>query len=487
MASPLSASGARIQGDDYQHLFAWCQVLALEIPREDVQSVEIEAKDAGNVDDVVVKRITRAHSYCQVKYTVDGKSPLACPWWTEKDGERARSILKKFWDSWGLLSKSGTRPDMRLITNRCIDPNDPVMVLRDGRHGKLGPRLRLEKESSAAGAKRREWADHLAVREDQLLAMLEDLTLITDLGPWSLLVEAALARMGEAGLVTEGDAVERGIAATRAWVAEGIRTITTKTLGDAIDARFLRGSAKRATLLVQAIDYDPWADAATFSLDWVERYNGDSPRARRAPKDPNDWNGHFASELAFASRKLAATGLRFVFVRGAMRLPHWFAVGAELSETKGWHLAALQAGQEWQTKSQTCDLEPLLISESQLNKGSDLAIGLSVTHDVSEDALRYVQHAALAVGRFVNFSPAGGAKRDSVRGSSHAISLAVQIKRAIWTALGAAPASKIHLFVACPAGLSMMIGHVWNRMPTTQTYEDLGPGLGYTPAFLIAG
>jgi hypothetical protein len=35
--------------------------------------------------------------------------------------------------------------------------------------------------------------------------------------------------------------------------------------------------------------------------------------------------------------------------------------------------------------------------------------------------------------------------------------------------------------------LSLMIGHLWNRMPETQLYDDLGPGKGYTPTFRISG
>ena len=41
----------------------------------------------------------------------------------------------------------------------------------------------------------------------------------------------------------------------------------------------------------------------------------------------------------------------------------------------------------------------------------------------------------------------------------------------------------VHLFQSGPLPLAIMIGHLWNRMPRTQVYEDLGPGAGYTPTF----
>src|SRR5271167_2583619 len=52
ITTAVSASGARIQGDDYQHLYAWWQALRLLTPRTDVTLIEVEAFSAGNVDDV---------------------------------------------------------------------------------------------------------------------------------------------------------------------------------------------------------------------------------------------------------------------------------------------------------------------------------------------------------------------------------------------------------------------------------------------------
>ena len=43
----------------------------------------------------------------------------------------------------------------------------------------------------------------------------------------------------------------------------------------------------------------------------------------------------------------------------------------------------------------------------------------------------------------------------------------------------------VHLFQAGPLALAVMVGHLWNRMPTTQLYDDLGPGGGYAPTFSI--
>src|SRR5947209_19419423 len=66
----MSASGARIQGDDYQHLYAWWQALRLLTPRTDVTLIEVEALSAGNVDDVVVRRASGPDEYTTGEYSV---------------------------------------------------------------------------------------------------------------------------------------------------------------------------------------------------------------------------------------------------------------------------------------------------------------------------------------------------------------------------------------------------------------------------------
>ena len=42
----------------------------------------------------------------------------------------------------------------------------------------------------------------------------------------------------------------------------------------------------------------------------------------------------------------------------------------------------------------------------------------------------------------------------------------------------------VHLFQYGPLIGAMLLGSAWNRMPTTQLYDDAAPG--YTPTYLIA-
>lgn len=485
MPSPLSASGARLQGDDYQHLYGWYQAVGLLIPREDILTVSIEAEGAGNVDDVVVARTRPPTLYCQLKYAVDASSPIQCQWWTDCASARSRSVLKKFWDSWMKLRMHGV-PDMHLVTNRGIDPNDPVMVLRDGRYGRFVPRLTLQQATSPAGVKRAEWANHLGISEPQLLEMFEHLAVLTDQGPWSLLLEAAAARMGEAGLRTDSIALESGVQAARNWVTSGKRVITAGDMELTTNERGLQAQSRRATVLVQAIDRDPWAATATAALDWVDDFQGSDAKSRREPVDSSAWNGKFKAELASAAKQVRGLGFSEVLVRGHMRLPTWFAVGNEFSDTTGWSVSSIQRGEEWTSRSQT-HARSTQIQCQELDLGPELAIGVSVTNDVAFQAVSHIRAHNLPVKRYCGVSPAEGPSRDAVRGSADAISLAVSLRHLVWQALAETRSLRVHLFLSCPAALALFLGHIWNRIPETVTYEDLGAARGYVAAFTIPG
>lgn len=141
--SALSPSGARIRGDDYQHLYAWCIVLKALRPSSysDVYLIGLEDPNAGSVDDVTEYRVSGENTFYQLKYSVDARSFLNCDYLTDIQKTKGTSIIQKFFKVWN-SSKNGLRPKLKLITNKPIDPRDPIIGLRDGHNGSLMPRLK---------------------------------------------------------------------------------------------------------------------------------------------------------------------------------------------------------------------------------------------------------------------------------------------------------------------------------------------------------
>lgn len=481
----LSAVGAALQGHDYQHLFAWYHALRALNPVEDVTGIAIEAENAGNVDDVVVRRGAAPDEHYQVKYSVDGRHPIDQAWWVTPANQNGKSPLQRFWDSWQALSRSEKRPHMGLYTNRPLDVSDPILVLQDGRTDCLGPRLRLVKPGSKAGRALKSWANHVGVAEADLLDMLDHLAILTGQSGWAGFVTSVSDRMAAVGLRNDERAVEQGVRAIHAWVTAGRREVDRETLAAEIMHRGLHGEARQATLVVQAIDRDPWAAGATVSLDWVDRFEGDHPRARRQLREPAQWDGHLLPELEAAERRVRALGFDRVLVRGFMRLPAWFATGVAFGDTRNIRVACMQGGQRWGSETVPGELPIHVSSPVDLGAGYELAVGLSVTNDLSEDVLSYVRSEGLAIRRVITITAAPTPSRTAIPDSARAMGWALAVRQVVRDQVRETAARKVHLFLSGPAGGALLLGHLWNRIPTTQLYEDLNPG--YTPAFLIPG
>src|SRR5688500_5949503 len=125
-------SGVRTEGDDYQHLVTLNEVLRA-IRGNGVRAVTVEADDAGNVDDVVSHADDGPFRFTQVKHAVDAATPVSAEYLLAPTRKGARSLLQRFRDSWQLLRSGGRNPEMVLVTDRGIDPNDDVFRKLDRR------------------------------------------------------------------------------------------------------------------------------------------------------------------------------------------------------------------------------------------------------------------------------------------------------------------------------------------------------------------
>ena len=72
-----------------------------------------------------------------------------------------------------------------------------------------------------------------------------------------------------------------------------------------------------------------------------------------------------------------------------------------------------------------------------------------------------------------------------ITSSAHATAAAVGTRDLVRPLVRNHGVRRLHLFLAASHGLALLLGHLWNRMPPTQLYVDLGAGNGYQPAFLI--
>src|SRR3989442_14887937 len=121
MRQTLSASGARIRGDDYQHVVAWIQVLRALQPGSGITSIGIEDSDAGNADDVTTYKGDAPAEWYQVKSAVDAREPASMAWLMESSKAGGLSILQRLYRTWAEQKKRSIK--LVLLTNRPLAPD----------------------------------------------------------------------------------------------------------------------------------------------------------------------------------------------------------------------------------------------------------------------------------------------------------------------------------------------------------------------------
>jgi hypothetical protein len=477
-----SASGARLTGDDLQHLIGWYHALRMLRPENEIESVAFETRGNGNLDDVVVTHANNRTEYMQVKAVVSADAALNTEWLLASGPKGGTSILRRFWNSWRELRNDGRDATLRLLTNRSIDPTDSVLKSRD-RNDLLADRLRRATAGSAAGRGRARWAKHLETTEEELCELLDVLHLSTDASEGTWRQRATDVAQG-LGLRADEAALLAGVAEVREWIKESGKPRTAKDVEKAIERLKLQREDSYSVVVVHALDRVDVPDSAE-ALDWVERFAGDDPRTRRGLRHPADWNSVLLPELESACRRARQQNRR-VMVQGAMRLPTWFAVGAHLSEVAGAAPATTQGGAIWSAVDVNTGTRPQIIitDEQVVGTGDDLALTVCVSANVGPDVSSFLRGNE-DVGTHLSVALSPGPDRQAITSSAQAAAAAVAVRDAVREIVRDRGVKKIHLFLAMPGGLALLLGHFWDRMPPTQTYEDLVTN-GYERAFLIA-
>lgn len=482
-----AASGARLLGDDYQHLLTWLHAAQLIHRDPDVMRIELEKQAAGNVDDLVVHRRTKSALYHQVKFTTQPGEALTADWFTDAPAD-SRPPLGRFYDSFVRLTVDGRPPDMVLHTNRLPAAGDPILRCLDGTTERLVPKLERATTGSESGKARAAWAAAIGVTEGELLTMLSALRIRAAQASLNTLQDHCRWVMEAVGLVGTSESVDKGMLAARRWVQEGTRAVDAELVNQLVNALTLRAPEPTVTVLLQAIDHDLWPETATFAVDWVDAFQGEQPSERREPLDPAAWNTRFAPDLESAVSAIRESGERRVRIDGAFRLATAVFAGTVFSDVRGFRVCVPgRAGDGAWIGDITSDgarTTPTLTESSiEFGLGDELAVGLNVSGDLAAAVSRHISAQNLPVDRLVVLSVPDPA-RDALAGSNDVRGWAEAVTTQL-RALTDLGAPRLHLFLYAPRTAATLLGHKWNRMPATQLWDDLGPGHGYTAAFTI--
>jgi hypothetical protein len=478
-------TGVRIAGDIYQWAIGWqgCVTLLRDhVARASnpVIEVGVEVDGAGNLDDVVLRRQTPPHTYTQVKYAVDSSSPVNETYLLQSTTAAGRSILRKISEAWRHLSDVGAPVDLELVTNRAPDPSDPLVSLRDSRTGLLMPKAGFQTSSSARGAARIRWATGTGLTVDDLLQMLSVLRFDLARDPTHL-HEVVSLQMLAAGLRHDDTAVHAGADWVARQVRDGHQTLDFAAVQQAVETLRLRAGPPRTVVSIATLKPDPAAQDADYKIDWVERFDGRSAFLKRRPKPPATW-AELQAEVEAIPDHLPS-GSAAVALTGSFRQATAFLVGSALRMVTGVDLAVNQRGQLWSTATHYQHPITPQAEEHQLGQGTDLAIAIAIATDPTKDVLDFIRAHNLTAERLLVLNPAGGPRDTAVPDAAAANALAVGLRD---TARRASTSnSRIHLFLAGPMGLALLLGHRWNRLRPTVVYEDVQGPQNYEAAFTI--
>ncbi|MEU0118544.1 SAVED domain-containing protein [Streptomyces bobili] len=483
-------TSVRTTGDYYQWLVAWeaCLTLLRENAARShnpVRAVGVELDGVGNLDDVVLLRDVPPNTYKQVKYAVDSATPVNEEYLTKPSVTGGPSILRKIAKTWKVLTADGGSADLRLVTNRAADPKDDLVAHRDARTGLLMPKAAVGGARSDRAKARTRWAKEAGLTEAELIDLLSVLRFDLPLDMvWYQ--ENLRLLMAVTGLRHDQRALEEGVGWVAKMVRDGRRELTLAIIEAGVAELNLKAGPARAVLSIATLKPDPLAPDADHAIDWVDRFDGDSDYTKRRPLSPNTW-AQLQADIETAPGRLPA-GTTAVSVTGSIRLAPAFLVGTTFRMVTGTDLAAVQRGragsQLWSTNDPFETALAPRVLEHGIGKGDEIAVAIAVAMNPTEDVLEYLREQNLPVGKLIVLTPPSGTANDgSIPDSTAANALAVGIRDHLRRSTR--KVRRMHLFLACPMGLAVLLGNRWNRLCQTVVYEDIKIDDGYEAAFTV--
>jgi hypothetical protein len=113
---------------------------------------------------------------------------------------------------------------------------------------------------------------------------------------------------------------------------------------------------------------------------------------------------------------------------------------------------------------------PVAVNEHDIGNGDELAVVLCVTDHIERDVLECITANSLPVAKLIEIYPESGVGQTSIPSEAAALGFAFAAFGEIRQRARSAP--KLHLFQSAPNGIGILLGHLWNRVPVTQLYDD---------------
>lgn len=378
-------------------------------------------------------------------------------------------------------------PELLLISTWPWDPHDPVAP-----YLRRGTRLHSDFVEGAvsheAAVARAHWHSHLERPEEgEFRAFLRSMRFRLGYAATDELLDWTKERMELVGLKHDDDAVRKGHEQIWQWIADGKGLITPEDMNAAIDELELRDAPAEpaVSLYIHTILKEPAESDGDYELEWPDHFEGDEWLRGHRVHDQRAWNEVMLPELRKTRERIVTdTTCRLLRARGAARLSAWLALGHVFPDVGGWTLEVDQIGRRWRSDAEPAD-DISLVEQVEAHSGDadTLAVGISITGDLSGDLKQYLAAAGEPAGTLLLLGINRPQDRSAIRSAGDLTKLAQLVRARIRDVLGHRP-QRVLLFYFGPLSGAALIGHQLNAIAgEIQLYEDQAPG--YAPSFLL--
>jgi hypothetical protein len=349
-------------------------------------------------------------------------------------------------------------------------------------------------DNSRAGAIRKAWRDHLVVDEDELKILARTLA-------FGEATDSLDALRDNLDLLFACVGLRRIPAAQSAflydevvyqWMAQGRLEFDRSAFRASCAREGLLGQAEggRRVYGVKSFEHalDRLEERCHQVLDLVPAFDD------RYIRSDDDWQSTLYPALRAYLLAAAQDGPRLRLALDA-HATLAFAAGSILNIKSGRHIELEQrtlGRRVWAPDDMPSDpLWPTLLEDTvELDPAQpDLAVALSLTHDITAEVRRYVASEVPTAGRLIVLTPSCGPGAQSVACGRHASELAERAVSAVRRARETISGTGIlHLFVAAPNAATFFLGQRQPLLGRTCLYEfdfDRGRNSSYVPALTL--
>lgn len=483
-------SASRLEGDRYQHLYSWYELLRLLEEDSPFVSAFVEHPEAGAADDVTLHARPGANTpsrYVQVKWHVDHRGVYSMESLAALPAGSGRSLLQKLFESWRKL-QCVAPVELWLVSNWGVDA-ELGRCIQGADHRLAGPFFDPPPRS-ALKRKLALWQRQLGVTPETLHAFCRDLRLRVGFGSISDMEEQVDERMGRLGLRRGLGPRAIALDGVRRWIEEGgaAKHLTRQSLQDFIRAQGLlapREAAPRVGLWIHGWARRAWEQPPTEELDWTRYFD----RATRTVPDADTWRRRLLPELLAARQRLADRPEgAFIDFRGKLPLSTVLAVGAHFPEAGGYRFRVEQPTRGellfWRSDEGPSARELRATGSEGATGGRALLAVFQLTGNARADVVRFQAEHPGAFRAVLYLEPEQGPSDGAVGSVGDAVAFAVQAREVLRRARAEWGVEAIHLLLYAPASCCLFLGQRLNAVGTVVAYERTAAG-GYAPAVTL--